>query len=287
MTEERLLELPHFDEDYIDRGYYLVSEFQDEKRRRDRTAAIKLARRHPGYLCLMTDEQRLIHRNVYTHEQLALFRDLHALIATWSSPRYYVMGYEIPVGALLEGLDCYQKMGETCNRLIEDGKDTYPNYLGCPRASVSMRYQHPKAWYRVLYQVTNDSSCAQRLSPQEEGSAAAELIDIARQYSGCPLINVQRLRAAMASLPEEIQIEGKQWHIGEDVLGEVGLQPKSKGVYTKALRKLELEGLPCSDVPTGIEPLAADEEEADDETPRVVSSARRREQLKRFSWLDD
>lgn len=304
------LPLPSFDQThYVDRGYYLISQFQDEKRRRDRADAVYTARNHPSYVCLMTPDNRLIHRNVFRREQLGEFLHLNNLVSTWTSPEYFVMGYPIEPKALLEGIHCFQRMGSTCNLEIEDAGAPMPSYLGCPRASISFKYMHPRAWYTLYVptrgepkrhvKVTSLEDAARHdLDPEAvkrvHDNVLAELNEVNREYCGCPLINLPRVREVYHErLPAELTAGEGIWRIAPDVMGEPSLQPRGKKAYYAYLAELGLDHLPCSDRPDAgrIDDEVDEEadEEVDDEETEALNAAleRRREMLERYSWLTE
>lgn len=306
------LPLPRFERtDFKDRGYYLVCEFQDEKRRRDRAAAVKCARRHPSYVCLMTSDNRLLHRNVYRLEDVPLFLELYALISTWATPRFYVMGYPISATDLMRGLECFQKMGETCNPFSE--RDGHSAYFGCPRASISLKYMHPKAWYSVLYApdpaapkkrwlrldklegidpLAHDADLDAALAAGDDAEDAArrsdvlEMRKISRRYCGCPLIQLRRAQAIYDGLPEVLEL-GDVWQVKPDLMGQPSLQPRSKEIYQHLLDELRLSTLPCSDRPQSAPETGTPDVDELEDDEKVDPAEERRRQLQRFSWLED
>lgn len=275
--------LPRFDRpNYVDRGYYLVVEFQDEKRRRDRAAAVELARQHPMYQCLMTAEHRLLHRTVYTRSDLHRFRELYDHISTWSTPRFYVMGYPIEASELLRGIECYERMGSTCNLLTERESSPHPTYFGCPRASVSFKPEHPRAWFRLFYErdpddahrylrVESNLEDEDQVDDPRRLGGCAELRWVARTHCGCPLIHLPRLHDTYERLPEAIELDNRAWSLDAELPAVADRQG-----YLELLAGLELDRLPCSEV----DPFERAQAEQDETRPR----RRRRPQV---SWLDE
>ena len=304
--------LPDFDrDDFIDRGYYIVSQFRDEKRRRDRAAAVAAARAHPNYVCLMTPDNRLLHRNVYRREHIPLFLELHGLISTWSTPQYFIMGYPIEISNLLEGIHCYQRMGQTCNKMIDDVE--YSTYLGCPRASISMKYMHPRSWYS-LYTVSEEDptrflrkappsaepepepepepvrsySYSSHRAPPTNNRKLTELTQVNRQYCGCPLVNARRLdEIVLKRFPEEITAGEGIWHIAPDVMDQKSLQPRSKSDYYALLDSVGFSDLPSSERPDAgrVDPESAEETPKEEEVVEDLPPRRRR--MAKYTWLLD
>lgn len=289
--------LPAFDRpDYIDRGYYIVSQFQDEKRRRDRADAVRLARLHPGYLCLMTPDNRLLHRNVYSRDQVHLFLELYTLVATWTSPEFFVMGYPITASPMLEGLNCFGRMGKTCNPPLYDATPV-GTYLGCPRASITLKYMHPRSWYTLYVPTRRDpklfvkvldpliDAAAHDLDPAAAEQAfqrgLGELRKINQQYCGCPLVHLRRVEDAYCNrLPATLRAGEGIWTIGRDAVGQVGLQPRNKALYEAFLASIGLNDLPYSTPPTQPPPPAPSPPTTapNNDTPKPRASS---------SWLDD
>jgi hypothetical protein len=289
--------LPRFDRaDFLDRGFYLVSQFQDEKRRRDRADAVRMSRLHPSYQCLMTPDNRLMHRNVYQRAQVHLFLELYSLISTWASPELFVMGYPITAPQLLEGLSCFGRMGKTCNPPLTDaGADPLPTYLGCPRASITFQYLHPRAWY-ALYVPTrpNPKRFIKVTQPAVDAAAhdlhlpaaeqafqrgLGELERVNQQHCGCPLVHLRRVEDAFRHrLPASLQAGEGIWVMGKDAVGQPSLQPRSRAHYEAFLRDLGLDDLPSSAPPHDAAPLIAlaPPTAAQPAAPRPTSS-----------WLDD
>jgi len=284
--------LPEFErQDFVDRGYYLVAQFRDEKRRRDRAEAVQVARRHHRYDCLMTADNRLLHRNIFEWNELHLFRDLFRLIVTWATPEFFVMGYPISRDDLLRGIECFERMGSTCNPLIQRGERSYPSYFGCPRASVSLKYLHPKAWDRVFYEPAADGSSYRRPSdffPSKEVSPAAEdvtvsdLRQISRQYCGCPLIHLPRTESLYQTLPEVLEVDKKQWKLSKDMMDTDSIQPASQRVYDDLLFDCCLDSLPSSDQPMGELACAKGTEK---KVRKIDPEEERRKRLQKFTWL--
>ena len=299
-SQDNVIPLPTFDHDgYVDRGFYVVVEFQDEKRRRDRTAAVKAARAHHSYVCLMTPDNRLLHRCVFTRADLMALRELSTMIHTWTSPRYFIMGYPIMAADLLRGLECYEKMGQTCSPLINEESAPFPAYFGCPRASVSLKVLHPRSWYALFYrdghQDGHYAKCewpevvspppqletpdAQEASPVDP---VEELARVSRDYCGCPLVHLRRTKAAFDKLPAKIDVAETDWRMAPDLTDTRTLQPASTARYYDLLSKLGIERMASSD-----RPGAADIETVADQDTPLDPAQERRERLKRFTWLED
>lgn len=293
--DEDRIPLPEFDQTYIDRGFYLVSQFQDEKRRRDRDAALSYSRRCPDYVCLMTADNRLIHRNTFKRTDIVQFMELYQLIQTWATPEFFVMGYPIEASDLMQGLECYAQMGKTCNRLIQNGEQTTPSYVGCPRASISFKYMHPKSWYALYRKSLSEPKRYRKVDaaepPSEDFDAqswerswnmgAGELRNVSRKFCGCPLVHLKRTETFYYdNLPDVIVADGEEWRIAPDMMGEPSLQPKSKTAYFEFLDGLPVHMFPSSERPEPIIPIDTDE---DEEAP----AARPERDLSKYSWLLD
>ncbi len=298
--QEHAIPLPTFDHDrYGARGYYVVVEFQDEKRRRDRAVAVKTARAHHSYVCLMTPDNRLLHRCIFTRSDLTTLRELSTMISTWTSPRYFIMGYPIAAADLLRGLECFEKMGQTCNPLMDTSSAPYPAYFGCPRASVSLKLLHPRSWYAVFYDDAQPNGCyaksewpevvdapppIETLDPNNtsSGSPIEELARVSREYCGCPLVHLRRTRAAFENLPATIEVAEADWRMAPDLTDTRTLQPASKARYHDLLSTLGLERMASSD-----RPGAADMETNTESDTTLDPAEERRQRLKRFTWLED
>lgn len=76
---------------WVDRGWYLVLEFEDTTSDKlDR--ALRIARRHPGYIKLLDENRQIVHRVLYRRRDLLLFWSLFERVRNWKSTRVYVNG---------------------------------------------------------------------------------------------------------------------------------------------------------------------------------------------------
>lgn len=296
VEEEEGIPLPTFDEDaYVDRGFYLIVQFQDEKRRRDRDAALDFVRNKcPNYVCLMTADNRLLHRTTFTRTSIHLFLELYDLIKTWATTEFFVMGYPIEASDLMQGLECYANMGKTCNRLVSTSTDhEIPSYVGCPRASIAFKYMHPKAWYTLYVRSQSEPNRFRKVDdeapPSDDFNAedwerlwnmgAGELRNVSRKFCGCPLVHLKRTETFFHDhLPDVITLDEDTWRIAPDLMGEPSLQPRSKKAYHEFLGELPVQMFPSSERP---EPqLAGDNDDEDEE-----DAPRRKRDISQYSWL--
>ena len=201
---------------WVDRGWYLITEFEMTNSRYFQKA-LALAQKSPGFIKLMDERNVLIYRNIFQPENLLEFEELYNLIRTWRNTRVYIKGEEVDPTLLDDGVACYIKTKlrrwsyHTCQSF--DEKESKWGYLGCWRSGVTLNWvpgasAHfgARCWFydgslnsRGVYVIHKDEIYQRVFGGLEE-------------YRRCPLLNLKNLSALIDRLPDRIDPKvDKEW----------------------------------------------------------------------------
>lgn len=207
---------PVKDIQWIDRGWYLVTEFEKTSSINFRQA-VELARVHPGFIQLMDERNILIYRNIYYERDLLLFQKLYKLIKNWKGTRFYFKGNQIDFEAVESGIRCYLRTklisGEsmmtgaikTCGNFEKNNLETASllGWIGCWRSYVRMEWESSQTaevpcWF--FFGSLNQHKVYIINKEELENVVIGHLIE----YYSCPLLDLDRIRAFIRQLPDRI-----------------------------------------------------------------------------------
>ncbi len=196
---------------WVDRGWYLVTEFEQTNSRYFQKA-LALAQKLPGFIKLMDERNVLIYRNIFSPEDLLGFEELYELIRTWRNTRVYIKGEEVDPTLLDEGVSCYIKtklrrwayQGCQSFNAMKTGT-TRLGYIGCWHSGVTLNwipgnvgYFGSRCWFydgilnpKGIYVIQKDEIYQRVLNSLTE-------------YRYCPLLNLKSLSDFIKRLPDTI-----------------------------------------------------------------------------------
>lgn len=203
--------------DWVDRGWYLVTEFEKSSSVNFQKA-VELAKTHPGFIQLMDERNILIYRNIYRHYDVGQFQQLYALIKNWKGTRLYFKGMETSYDTIESGIRCYyqtkldhpgtgdlDEQAEGCRSFDRHTLETsdHPGCIGCRRSGVSMEWppdaegdKFPWFFYGRLDQ--HQVYALNRDDIQQFVYGHLVL------YASCPLLDLDRISEFVRTLPERI-----------------------------------------------------------------------------------
>lgn len=201
---------------WVDRGWYLVSEFE-QTNSKNFQKALALAQKSPGFTKLMDERNVLIYRNLYRPENLIEFEELYSLIRTWRNTRVYIRGEEVNPTLFNEGVACYIKTKlrrwsyYTCQSF--DEKEFKLGYLGCFHSGVTLdwipgasTYFSSRCWF---YDGVLNSRGVYVIQKEEIYQRALGGL---MEYQHCPLLDLKALSALINRLPDSINPHtDKEW----------------------------------------------------------------------------
>lgn len=204
---------PHNKGQWIDRGWYLVTEFE-------RTPsinfqwAVELAQSHPEFTPLMDERNVLIYRNIYRKEQLREFQEMYQLIKNWKGAKLYIKGEGVEFDMIGQGIQCYIQTVLSHHKVLSDSTGSCHSFphqnssqilgcIGCRRSYVSKEWENfgssdIPVWFAFgrldhnqVYQIHKEDL---------ESAVIGELIE----YHYCPLLDLDDIRTFIRELPERI-----------------------------------------------------------------------------------
>lgn len=203
------------DIEWIDRGWYLVTEFEKTSSV-NFTRAVELASSHPGFIRLMDERNVLIYRNLYRPEDILQFQELAPVIKNWRTSKCYINGDPVDFDMLGSGISCYgqtvldaRASGQepacamfTASRVAETAR-TF-GFLGCRRSQVTMDWSTSLPTDIIPWFVFG------RLDPHqvyrvEKDAIERTLIDHLIEFHYCPLLDMEGLKTFVRhTLPDRI-----------------------------------------------------------------------------------
>jgi hypothetical protein len=212
------------DVQWVDRGWYLVTEFEKTPSVNFRRA-VELAKTHPGFIPLMDERNILIYRNIYRENELLLFQELYKFIKNWRGVKLYFKGAQVDFETIESGVLCYIRAkllpGEsttsnspkTCRSFNRENLET-PLLLGCVgcwRSYISMEWEpfqsaEVPCWF---FFGSLDQHKVYNINKEEMENVA---IGHLSEYHSCPLLNLDRIRTFIQQLPDRIDPrKDKEW----------------------------------------------------------------------------
>lgn len=126
---------------WADRGFYAVIEFEQSISKKF-AQVLEVARRSPGYVELILDGGRIVHRNLFRTVDLARFPELFEMVAGWRSARFYINGDPVSADDVRETILCFVERGGGRGEVkLECGQQRVrswplPDFMGCFRYKV-------------------------------------------------------------------------------------------------------------------------------------------------------
>ncbi len=187
-------------ERWIDRGWYLVSDFEETNSARFEET-LELARSLDDFLELCDEQGRIVYRNFFRAGNLHTFGELYRRIGKWKKTKIFICGEEVR-GALPAGVLC---MMETRCSYREEG---IPDYLGCSKAPILLRLLGPEPTPpegRAPYWFEFSSYTGRYFAVSKERLRARYLQTVSRpKWRGCPLFQGTRDLALIDRLPDRL-----------------------------------------------------------------------------------
>ena len=136
--------------DWVDRGWYLVVEFEKSSSGLF-DLALKQAEAHESHCQLMDHRGHVFHRVVYGHDDTPQAIELLDIIGQWRGARAYLKGHAVSPAVVRTQLDCYAwrlkvgRVGECPLLPVPDWP--FPTALGCQWGSAVLDWNGP-GWGR-------------------------------------------------------------------------------------------------------------------------------------------
>jgi hypothetical protein len=189
---------------WIDRGWYLVSDFIGSSSAKF-SEALELARTLEGFVELCDENGGITYRNFFRRHNISQFKKLYTIIGKWKTTRIYINGHERP--DLPAGVECMMEQ-EDCSRSYPDNPKI-PDFIGCVRQNIRFRINsdfpsgpEPLYWFEYSSYKGNG-----RFSINKNQIKEIYLATISHpHYRDCPLFDKKRDLALIASLPDSLEI---------------------------------------------------------------------------------
>lgn len=123
-------------ERWVDRGFYAVIEFEQSISKKFQQV-LEAARHSPGYLEMILDGGRIVHRNLFRKADLSRFSELFARVSGWRSARYFINGDAVSADTVRDTILCYvERGGGNGDIKLECGQSRVrswplPDFMGC------------------------------------------------------------------------------------------------------------------------------------------------------------
>jgi hypothetical protein len=199
---------------WVDRGWYLVTEFEKTPSI-NFCRAVELAQTHPGFVQLMDERNVLIYRNVYRPNNLVQFQAISKLISRWKGSKLYLKGHEVEFDSIASGVQCYiqtqlppgaNPAPEQCGIIDLEQFAQFPpaGCIGCRRSGVSLLWQPDvvdettPCWF---FFGTIDRHKVYHIHKEElENTVIGHLIE----YQSCPRLDIDQITALIRRFPDRI-----------------------------------------------------------------------------------
>jgi hypothetical protein len=247
------------DVQWVDRGWYLVTEFEKTSSINFRLA-VELAKTHPGFIQLMDERNILIYRNIYHENELLLFQELYKLIKNWKGITLYFKGNQVDFETIESGIRCYVRtkllsdehaasgFAEACRNFEKNNLEmsSLLGCIGCWRSYVSMEWGSSQSadvpcWF---FFGSLDQYKVYNINKEElENLVLGHL----SEYHSCPLLDLDQIRAFIQKLPDRIDPrKDREWkynkkrQTGMSVTyhKEPGVLPVSEEAYRAYLKRM-------------------------------------------------
>lgn len=185
---------------WIDRGWYLISDFQATHSRQFEDT-LNVAKNSGNFIELCDEQGTIVYRNVFRVDNLHEFSKLYPCIGKWKKTKIYVCGEEIS-GSLPGGVLCM--MIERCRYMQPD----IPDYLGCSKQPIRLRLdalQPHLNGSKGRYWFEYASFTGKYFLIQKEQIKNTYLsVTSKSQWKGCPLFRMSRDLAIIDRLPDKL-----------------------------------------------------------------------------------
>ena len=177
---------------------------------------VEAARKAPGYVELVLDGGRIVHRNLFRKEDLAAFPDLFERVAGWRSARFFVNGDAVNADTIRDTVLCYvEKGGGNGDVKLECGQMRVrswplPDFVGCFRYKILLNRnpfyrESDRAYHWYEYGSVEKKRGKRTLSIDK---------DLMRRYLACayhcPNFKVPWVEEAISGLPDRIALDGPE-----------------------------------------------------------------------------
>ena len=249
--------------DWIDRGWYLVTEFEKSSSVNFQKA-LTLAQTHPGFIQLMDERNILIYRNIYREHDIGQFQQLYGLVKKWKGTRLYFKGEETSYENIESGVRCYFRTklenrsdtGESASEDAETGCNAFDEHsletdaglgcIGCRRSGVIMEWPPEAGSDRLpwFFHGRLDQYQVYNLDKEEIRQFVYGHLIL---YASCPLLDLDKVSQFAQRLPERIDPrKDREWEYRKTENSEVaarfyrlpGVLPKSPDAYRRYLKRI-------------------------------------------------
>ncbi len=197
---------------WADRGFYAVIEFEQSISKKFQQV-LEVARRSPGYVELVLDGGRIVHRNLFRKTDLGRFSELFNMVQGWRSARYFINGNPVTADDVRETVLCYvERGGGNGDVKLECGQSRVrswplPDYIGCFKYRVLLN-RNP------FYRESDQAFHWYEYGRVETSGGKRTLVvdkDLMRKYFAtaylCPNFRASWVEEAIAGLPDRIPLD--------------------------------------------------------------------------------
>lgn len=200
---------------WADRGFYAVIEFEQSISKKFQEV-VEVARRCPGYVELLLDGGRIVHRNLFRKPDLGSFPELFEMVAGWRSARFFINGDAVSQEIVRSTVLCYvERGGGNGDVKLECGQMRVrswplPDFVGCYRYKILLN-RNP--FYRESDQAFHWYEHGQVVTENGKRYLAVDKAQMRKYLSEayhCPNFRVGWVEEAIAGLPDRIPLDAPE-----------------------------------------------------------------------------
>jgi hypothetical protein len=211
---------------WIDRGWYLVLEFELINSTRFETA-LEIAKKNPHFVELVDERGVTFFRTIYFKKDFPKFGELYDLVGTWKNTKLFFKGDDLAKEHFENWFTSYKQYWGHRKTLNDQdycgvGKfNTYPDFLGCYDRNISLRWRDPlvihyqyssKVWYGFGKRVG-------LIYKLDKSAIVNYLNKINEEYLNCPCYGHALVDRYLNKLPNEINPSVQpEWQFKEEYL---------------------------------------------------------------------